>query len=107
MAQRNLELSDADTFAKGHISLVVIYEDYNKVNGQENPYLKLKDFIDERKLLTTCLHIVAPQYISVQIEADLIIEDGAKPEDIKNQAQAEVQMFFSPLNSGTYWQGNG
>lgn len=56
--QRNLSDSDADTFAKEHISLVVIPENNHQLNIRENKYNKLYDFLDERKLLTTRLHIV-------------------------------------------------
>ncbi len=107
LAQRDLELFDTNTVAKGHISLVVIPEDNKKINRVKNPYPKLKDFLDDRKLLTTRLHIDNPEYVSIAITADLIIKDGANPEKVKKQAEAEVQMFFSPLNSGTYWQGKG
>ena len=106
LAQRNLEKNDADTFAKGHISLVVVPENNTQKNKKEK-YKALFDFLDQRRLLTTRLHIIEPQYISVKIEADLIIEDGYKPEDIKKRAQAEVQNFFHHLSSDKYWQGKG
>ena len=107
LAQRDLEASDVNTVTKGHISLVVIPEDNKKINRVKNPYPKLKYFLDDRKLLTTRLHIDNPEYVSIAITADLIIKDGANPEEVKKQAEAKVQMFFSPLNSRKYWQGKG
>lgn len=94
LAQLNLD-SNPDTFAKGHISLVVVPKD-NKIN-QVNNYAALFKFIDERTLLTTRLHIVEPDYVSITIEAELVLQDGAKAENVKQQAQKEVEMFFEPL----------
>ena len=110
LPQRNLENNNADLFAKGHISLVVVPEKNSPENGGNNQpekYKPLLNFLDERKLLTTRLHIIEPEYISITIEADLIIKDGSKPEEIKNQAETEVQLFFATLNSGKYWEGKG
>ena len=68
---------------------------------------KLFEFLEERKLLTTRLHIVEPDYIPVTIETELVIKDGALAEEVKEKAAAEVSMFFAPLDSGKYWQGKG
>ncbi len=103
LSQRDLSHLDANTVAKGHISLVVIPEK----NHQENKYETLLKFLDDRKLLTTHLHIVEPEYISITIEAELVLEDGAQAEDVKKQAADEVEIFFEPLRSQKYWQGKG
>lgn len=102
LPQRNLDNKYSKDFAKGHISLVVIPQN----NSPEN-YVPLWNFLAERKLLTTCIHIVEPEYVSIEIEANLIIEDGYEPEEIKKNAEAEAKLFFAPLNSGKYWQGTG
>jgi hypothetical protein len=108
LAQRNLSQLNTDTFAKGHISLVVIADDINNQgNSTENNYQKLLDFLNERKLLTTRLHIIEPEYISITVEVELVLVDGAKAEDVKEQAEAEIELFFHPLKSGKYWQGKG
>ncbi|MBD2438753.1 baseplate protein J [Nostoc sp. FACHB-110] len=105
LASRNLE-SNA-TSAKGHISLVVVPENNSKENQQKNKYQKLLDFLNGRKLLTTRLHIVEADYVSLTIDANLVLQDGAKPENVRKQAEKEVEMFFEPLNSQKYWQGKG
>ncbi|HEY9694192.1 MAG TPA: hypothetical protein V6D15_18465 [Oculatellaceae cyanobacterium] len=105
LAQRNLE-SKVDDFAKGHISLVVVPEPNSRVN-QEKKYESLFNFLDARRLLTTRLHIVEAEKISITVEAELVLKDGAKAEAVKIQAQAEVMMFFDPLRSQKYWQGKG
>ncbi|NES83134.1 MAG: baseplate protein J, partial [Moorea sp. SIO2B7] len=107
LTQRNLEQLDIDTFAQGHISLVVVPENNNQIKNEENKYEKLFNFLDQRRLLTTRIHIVEPLYVSVAIEAKLVIHDGAQAEAVKNKAQTEVTMFFDTLKSGKYWQGKG
>jgi Baseplate J-like protein len=107
LPQRDLEKSDAQSFAKGHISLVVVCDQPNQNNYLDDYYLSLRKFLDDRKLLTTRLHVVAPVYINVIIETKLILEDGAKAEDLKEKAQDAVAKFFDHLRSGDYWQGKG
>ena len=101
-AQRNLALEGIDDFATGHISLVVVPE--------QNPggcLGELLNFLEVRKLLTTRLHIVEVQYVSISIEATLIIKDGALGEEVKVRAEQEMKKFFHPLDSGQYWEGKG
>jgi len=109
LPQCDLENSDVHTFAKGHISLVVVCDNLNNDlnNNQSNYYRSLQEFLDQRKLLTTRLHVVEPIYINVIIETELILEDGAKAEDVKAKAQTSVGAFFDPLRSGQYWHGKG
>lgn len=104
LARQNLE-SQTETFAKGHISLVVVPED-NQINIVEKRQTLL-DFLNDRKLLTTRLHIIEPEYVSLTITAELVLQDGAKAENVKEQAKKEVEMFFEPLKSQKYWQGQG
>lgn len=106
LAQRKLDQTDKTdigTFAKGHISLVVVPDN----NYKEKKYENLLNFLEPRKLLTTRLHIVEAKYVSISIEAELILKDGAKGKDLIQKAKSEIRGFFDPLNSGKYWQGKG
>ncbi len=100
----NLE-SKSETDAKAHISLVVVPE--NNQENQVNKYAALFKFLDERRLLSTRLHIVEPEYVSLTVETELVLQDGAQAENVKKQAENEVKMFFEPLQSDKYWQGQG
>jgi hypothetical protein len=93
------------TNAKGHITLVVVKDDDNITSNAAYP--NLFKFLDQRRLLTTRIHLVAPKYISVNLETTLVIEDGIKPEDVKENAQEALKYYFHPLQSGKYWQGKG
>jgi len=52
------------TNAKGHITLVVVKDDDNITSKETAAYPNLFKFLDQRRLLTTRIHLVAPKYIS-------------------------------------------
>ena len=99
---------DAECNSKGHITLVVVPKNTGtKKEYESTNYDNLSAFLDKRKLLTTQLHITDPDYEKVKIEAKVILETGVNSDEFEKQANAEVQNFFAPLNSGNYWQGKG
>ncbi|MEB3310779.1 MAG: baseplate J/gp47 family protein [Snowella sp.] len=95
------------TNAKAHITLVVVNKNEQKTKEETNSYPNLFQFLDQRRLLTTRIHLVDPKYVPVNLKTTLVIEDGIKPEDVKNNAQEELKNYFHPLRSGKYWQGKG
>ncbi len=105
--ERNLEQTKSTARkdqAPGHISLVVVPE----TSGDRSNFMKeLKDYLDKRRLLTTRLHVVEPSYVKLKIGAQLYLEDGANPGEVRKNAIKEVELFFNPLNSGSYWDGKG
>lgn len=106
LPQRNLGLTDDRkyAFAPGHISLVVVPDDRQV---KPDPITELKTWLKPRILLTTRLHIVQPNYIKVNISADLYLEDGADRQKVNKDASATIVTFLDPLNSGTAWDGKG
>lgn len=110
--QSNLELTGDQKYAlsPGHISLVVVPDNPKiKADSQEMTALKqaLKTWLESRILLTTRLHIVRYNEVTVNTSADLYLEDSADPQKVQTDAEAAIQTFFNPLNSGTYWDGKG
>ncbi|MDJ0800362.1 MAG: baseplate protein J [Calothrix sp. MO_167.B12] len=107
LPQRNLSEYDVGKVAKGNISLIVVPE--QNIQQTNNNYQNLLNFLNERKLLTTRLHIVEPLYVSVAITADIVVENVKKAKDIKENknAEKEIEWFFHPLHSEKYWDGKG
>ena len=105
LPQRNLSEYDVETVAKGNISLIVVPKD--NIQETNNNYQNLLNYLNERKLLTTRLHIVEPLYVSVAITAEIVIEEVKKAEEIKENADKEIEWFFHPLHSEKYWDGKG
>jgi len=90
--------------APGHISLVVVPE---TLKEKEAFIEGLKKYLDEWRLLTTRLHVVEPNYVPLKLKAQLYLEEGANPKKVGDNAKSEVENFFHPLNSQTYWNGKG
>ncbi|MEG3936014.1 MULTISPECIES: baseplate J/gp47 family protein [unclassified Microcoleus] len=109
--ERNLSQTDSvarTRKAPGHISLVVVPESIDKEPKPTQELTNaLMEYLDEWRLLTTRLHIVAPDYVHLKIRAQLYLEDGANPLTVPDKAIKEVENFFAPLNSHTYWEGKG
>jgi hypothetical protein len=104
LPQRNLESNAKEADAPSHISLVVIPAN---PEVQLEQMTELKTWLTNRSLLTTRLHIVLPNYVKVNINADLYPENGADIEKIRQDATTQIKSFFAPLKSGTYWDGKG
>ena len=112
-ANRNLELnSESDSLpieAEGHVSVVVIP---SAVEGVLSPPLlsqelknALMQYLDERRLLTTKLHVVDLVRKPVKISAKLHLEPGKQADKIKEKAEAQLTQFFHPLLGGDLGQG--
>ena len=107
--ERNLEPTKSKAWkdkAPGHISLVVVVVPEATADST-NILKELKGYLDERRLLTTRLHVVEPSYVKLKIGAKLYLEDGANHKEVQNNAIKEAELFFNPLNSGSYWDGKG
>ncbi len=117
LPNRNLERSDINTEAPGHLSIAVIpalFESELTVREVPAPPAptpalssKIWNYLDDRRLLTMHHHIVSPRYVPVNLGATLYLEDGANPANVLTRAIHSVAAFFHPIASGTYWNGNG
>ncbi len=96
--ERNLAVSNA--VAPGQISLVIV-PDAPETELRPQPTRALQaalwEWLDHRRLLTTRHHIVAPDYISVQLSAQLQLERGAQGSTVRQQALSAIREFFHPL----------
>lgn len=94
----------------GEIRLVVISDNSQKQHQpQPTPELciALQAYLDRRRLLTTRLKVIKPDYLPLTIGAQLFLEDGADPIIVRQKVKHEVTAFFHPLRSGRYWDGKG
>lgn len=105
LALKNPEAREAN--APGHISLVVvpdIPEEAGDTNLSPSPSSDLLTalwmFLDERRLLTTRHHVVAPEYVPVTISATLFLEEGARAADVRSRVEGSIHTFFHPFKGG-------
>lgn len=106
LAVKKLEQQQAN--APGHISLVVVTD---APNGELPPppsqdlLTALWAFLDERRLLTTRHHVVAAEYVPLKIEAQIVLEKGARLAEVRSRIEASIRHFFHPLTGGA--EGTG
>ncbi|AOY82541.1 LamG domain-containing protein [Moorena producens JHB] len=67
----------------------------------------LWSFLDERRLLTVRHHVVTPDYLPLRVWARLYLVAGSNAQQVQDQANQEAQAFFHPVNSQSYWDGQG
>jgi hypothetical protein len=91
--------------APAHVSLVVVPEPAPDPAG-ENPEptaelcAALWTFLDARRALTTRHHVVGPDYLPVEIAANLALRGDAPPNETLAVARQALLAFFHPLTGG-------
>ncbi|PZO48450.1 MAG: baseplate protein J [Phormidesmis priestleyi] len=119
--QRNLDATaEAQrALAPAHISLVVIPAAKEQTEfsvaalPQPSDALKsaLLEWLEPRRLLTTRLHVVGPNYVPIRLSATLYLKTGSNPTALRQEVISRTRAFFHPLNSATnaasYWSGQG
>jgi hypothetical protein len=103
--RRNLE--EARGIDKpGHVSVIIV----PAVGGtppQPSDALKqvVAAFLDGRRLLTTRVHVVGPQYVKISVTITLFLLPDAKEADVRARAVAGLTQFFDPIRGGMDDQG--
>jgi hypothetical protein len=101
VGESDLDLLDATPepqSASGHMSVVVLSD--RLPTPSKELLRRIKHFLEPRKLLTTRLHIVPPQYITVGVRATLVLKQDGDWEAIQSGAIDRLQVFFDPLEGG-------
>lgn len=62
-------------------------------------------YLDQRRLLTTELYVIAPAYQRVEIEAEVVADDNADLADVKKGIEQTIKDYFHPLIGGEDGQG--
>ncbi|MDJ0594335.1 MAG: baseplate J/gp47 family protein [Pleurocapsa sp. MO_226.B13] len=70
----------------GHIGLIIVPKPREEVNLSEI-ISKVKEDLDERRLLTTRLHVVEPQYLKVRLQVTVALLPDIPADDIDIQNQ--------------------
>ncbi|MDC0834722.1 hypothetical protein CKA32_000457 [Geitlerinema sp. FC II] len=86
----------------GHISLVVVPNEPDRPRPQPSEALldALWDYLNDRRLLTTRHHVVAPEYVELEVEATLFLRSNADLDTVRNAAETSLHRFFHPLKGG-------
>ncbi|MEO0686626.1 MAG: baseplate J/gp47 family protein, partial [Cyanobacteria bacterium J06649_11] len=113
--QRNLESFEGDSsgelkeqLAVGHMSVVIVPPkptDEEEIVQQEQLCRHIWNFLNERRALTTIHHVTLPEYVDVEISAQLKLKEGVDSEEVRTSAQTAIENFFNPLTVGNVGQG--
>jgi hypothetical protein len=90
--------------APGHVSLVVVPEPEEEQRATELR-AALWAFLDARRTLATRHHVVGPDYLPVEIAANLALREDAPPHQTLEAADQALRAFFHPLTGGTEQTG--
>lgn len=93
----------------GVVSVIVLPEPARQTDVELQPSSSLVDklsrFLDRRRLLTTRVFVVGPQYVPISFDVQLTAESHTNAEQLKGAIDTHMRQFFHPLTGGD--QGNG
>lgn len=78
---------------------VVIYP------GEDDLIDKVSSYLEPRRLLAARVHVVAPRFVTVAVQASLTLKSDAVPTDVETDVWDRLNQFFSPLGDGEDYEG--
>jgi len=94
---RRNALMDFETEQPGHVSLIVVPRQESELAAAIGA---VADYLEPRRLLTTFLHVVGPQYVPVDIQATVAPLADVKESDLKPRVITALSDFLDPLHGG-------
>jgi hypothetical protein len=105
LVNTDMETGAADTKEEfGHVSVILILQTQNQKDLlRELPDIKksVKDYLNDRKLLTTRVHVVEPEYRDVKIEMTV----SARDQGVGNAVKEAITRFLDPVTGGEEGRG--
>lgn len=81
--------------APGHVGLIVV-PDIEHGNSLEEIINEVEKYLDTRRLITTRIHVVGPQYVHLQISFKLILLPGFLEMGVYDSCENMLTDLFSP-----------
>lgn len=92
---------------EGEVSVVVVPKlDERKLDLTAKPVpstellRRVKHFLEERRLLTTKIHVVKPQYAEISINVEVIRTTSGSSEALRRAVEERLRRFLNPLVGG-------
>lgn len=91
----------------GHVSVIVIPgSDINPVyskNGSPTDELKnkIKTYLDVRRMITTRVHVVGPDYRKVKLETWISLKENTVERTIEDKVKDSIIKYFAPFDKET------
>ena len=98
-----------NTLSEGVVTLMVIpQEDVLHPDNPEPDRLFLDticDYLDPRRLVTTELHVIGPEYVPIWVSIGIEVVPGTNVPPVREDVIKAIKKFLSPLNGG--FEGKG
>lgn len=97
LAEIDLTRCDGDFVRAGHVSVIIV-DSQNTEDMQTSAALwkKLEEVLDERRLINTRLHVVEPRYVSVAVEAEVVLEPRTRFDLVRQAIVDRLEAGFAP-----------
>ena len=108
---RDLEFSKPDEEKPGNVSVIIIpgcREDsvYCKDALPTNELKdEIKEYLDSRRLITTRVHVVEPDYQTVSLEVEIALEENTDENSVTNKVIDSIHTYFDPVKGGQEEKG--
>lgn len=92
---------DGEKLALGVISLIVVPRSADRKPLPSGGLLdRVRSFLDQHRLLTTDLVLVAADYVAIRMEIELAITDPNAAADVQEAAKRELERYLHPTMGG-------
>ncbi|WP_046867556.1 baseplate J/gp47 family protein [Microvirga massiliensis] len=92
--------------APGSVTIVIIPY-LPRMRPEPSPRLlrTVRRYLEQRRMVTTWLHITGPTYVVVAVRARIVVEAGFRAADIVRRVEDALSAYFDPLTGGTNRNG--
>lgn len=103
--ERDLSSADRNAPAPGHISLIILCAP--DLEPPLNLCQSLRDFLLDRSLITTRVHVVGPAWVPVELDATICLCDDAPDGGrlVREDVHAALAKHLDPLSGGPAGRG--
>lgn len=97
---------------EGEISIVVVPKQDDrkldltlKLTPSAELIRRVKNYLDERRLLTTVVHVTQPKYVEISVKVEVIRKVASRSDDLKKAVEQRLRTFLHPLVGGRSGHG--
>jgi predicted phage baseplate assembly protein len=91
---------------EGEVTVIIVPKSQEDRPSPSTELLwKVRDYLDQRRLITTRLRIVKPSYTKVSMRIDVVIETPERSSELKKKMMEELRSFLHPLRGGPKREG--
>jgi hypothetical protein len=92
---------NADRRMPGFISMVVVpRSDDPKPEPSSDLLDRVYSFLESRRMATTDLVVVGPEYVRVDVDAEIVVESLDNASDVERQVTQAIKSYLHPIHGG-------